>query len=57
MISLSNVTIPQYAAVGAVVGALAVYQKGAAVSGATFVLDDDQSNFEGSSRCPRFINI
>lgn len=45
MISLSNVTIPQYAAVGAVVGALAVYQKGATVPGVTFLIDDDQSDF------------
>jgi hypothetical protein len=45
MISLSNITIPQYAAVGAVVGALAVYQNGAAVPGATFLIDDAQSDF------------
>ncbi|MGA7869241.1 MAG: hypothetical protein WCA23_35610 [Stellaceae bacterium] len=45
MISLSNTTMPQYAAVGTVVGALAVYQNGAAVSGATFLMDDDQSDF------------
>lgn len=45
MISLSNMTIPQYAAVGSVVGALAVYQNGAPVSGATFLIEDDQSDF------------
>jgi hypothetical protein len=45
MISLSNLTIPQYTAVGAVVGALAVYQNGATVSGVTFLIDDNQSDF------------
>src|SRR5436190_8470964 len=45
MISLSNMTMPQYAAVGTVVGALAVYQNGAVVSGATFLMVDDQSDF------------
>jgi hypothetical protein len=45
MISLSSSTLPQYANVGAVVGTLALYQNGATVSGATFLIDDDQSDF------------
>lgn len=45
MISLSNIVISQYAGIGAVVGALAVYQNGAAVPGATFLIDDAQSDF------------
>jgi hypothetical protein len=45
MISLSNSTISQYSGVGAVVGALAVYNNGVAVSGASFLIDDDQSGF------------
>ena len=45
MISLSTISLPQYAAVGSVVGALAVYQNGVAVSGATFLIDDDESDF------------
>src|SRR5690242_6462028 len=45
MISLSTNNIPLYAAIGSVVGALAVYQNGVAISGATFLIDDDQSDF------------
>jgi hypothetical protein len=45
MISLSAINLPQYATVGSVVGTLAVYQNGVAVSGATFLIDDDHSNF------------
>lgn len=45
MISLSNINLPQYAAVGSVVGALTVYQNGVAVPTATFLIDDDQSDF------------
>lgn len=43
--SLSANNVPLYAAVGSVVGALAVYQNGVAISGATFLIDDDQSDF------------
>jgi hypothetical protein len=45
MISLSAINLPQYATVGSVIGALAVYQNGVAVSWATFLIDDDQSDF------------
>jgi hypothetical protein len=45
MISLSANYLPLYAAVGSVIGTLAVYQNGVALSGATFLIDDDQSDF------------
>ncbi|MBV9199956.1 MAG: hypothetical protein JO320_14625 [Alphaproteobacteria bacterium] len=45
MIALSITTIPQYTGAGTVVGALAVYQNGVAISGATFLIEDDQSDF------------